>query len=111
MSAGGVGFDISCGVRNLVTGLTAADITAVQEKLADTLYEKIPAGVGSTGYLRLDADEMDSMLSGGARWAVERGYGTARDLDHIEEYGCMADAKPEQVSQYAKNASVTKWVP
>ncbi|MDX1252948.1 MAG: RtcB family protein [Gammaproteobacteria bacterium] len=102
VSAGGVGFDISCGVRNLVTGLTVTDITAVQEKLADTLYEKIPAGVGSTGYLRLDADEMDSMLSGGARWAVERGYGTARDLDHIEEYGCMADAKPEQVSQYAK---------
>lgn len=102
VSAGGVGFDISCGVRNLVTGLTVADITAVQEKLADALYEKIPAGVGSTGYLRLDADEMDSMLSGGARWAVERGYGSTTDLDHIEEYGCMAGAEPEQVSQHAK---------
>lgn len=102
VSAGGVGFDISCGVRNLVTGLMVTDIIAVQEKLADALYEKIPAGVGSTGPLRLDADEMDSMLIGGARWAVERGYGSTTDLDHIEEYGCMAGAEPGQVSQYAK---------
>ncbi|MFZ5594521.1 MAG: RtcB family protein [Pseudomonadota bacterium] len=102
ISAGGVGFDISCGVRNLITGLTVADVTAIQEKLADALYETIPAGVGSTGYLRLDTDEMDSMLSGGARWAVERGYGSTTDLDHIEEYGCMPGAEPEKVSQFAK---------
>jgi len=42
------------------------------------------------------------MLSGGARWAVERGYGTAEDLAHIEEQGCAAGAKPKYVSNEAK---------
>src|SRR5690242_12334800 len=83
VSAGGVGFDISCGVRCLHTGLRRADILKVQKRLADLLYERIPAGVGSTGPIRLNAAEMDAMLTGGARWAVERGYGTAEDLGRI----------------------------
>jgi tRNA-splicing ligase RtcB len=102
VSAGGVGFDISCGVRTLHTGLTAAAITPLKERLADRLFAHIPAGVGSTGELRLGLDEMDAMLRGGARWAVERGYGSAADLDRIEEHGCMAGAEPDQVSEHAK---------
>ena len=31
----------------------------------------------TTGRLRLDDDEMEAMLLGGARWAVERGHGDA----------------------------------
>jgi tRNA-splicing ligase RtcB len=102
VSAGGVGFDISCGVRTLHTGLTAAAIAPLKERLADRLFAHIPAGVGSTGELRLGLDEMDAMLRGGARWAVERGYGSAADLDRIEEHGCMAGAEPDQVSEHAK---------
>src|SRR5438105_9707036 len=49
VSAGGVGFDISCGVRTLVTGLSRSDVEAVKAQLADTLFQRIPAGVGSTG--------------------------------------------------------------
>ena len=78
ISAGGVGFDISCGVRTLHTGLKRDDILPVQRRLADTLYTTIPAGLGSTGPLRLNSKEMDAMLQGGARWAVEQGYGQAR---------------------------------
>ncbi|MDH4235024.1 MAG: RtcB family protein, partial [Gallionella sp.] len=89
VSAGGVGFDISCGVRTLHTGLRIEDIDAVKARLADALFHTIPAGMGSTGAIRLDSAEMDAMLRGGARWAVERGYGTAEDLERIEEYGCM----------------------
>jgi tRNA-splicing ligase RtcB (3'-phosphate/5'-hydroxy nucleic acid ligase) len=70
--------------------------------LADTLFRQIPAGVGSTGAISLDAAEMNAMLSGGARWAVERGWGEARDLDRIEESGQMAGAQPACVSQHAK---------
>src|SRR5690606_13414695 len=77
VSAGGVGFDISCGVRSLHTGLTLDEVRASQKALADQLFRDIPAGVGSTGRIRLDDDEMHAMLAGGARWAVERGYGTA----------------------------------
>src|SRR5512145_2739321 len=57
VSAGGVGFDISCGVRCLHTGLARDDIVAVQKTLADALYYRIPAGVGSTGAIRLGAEE------------------------------------------------------
>lgn len=102
ISAGGVGFDISCGVRTLHTGLTAKDIPAIQKQLADELFEKIPTGVGSTGLVHLNKREMDDMLKGGARWAVEQGYGYAEDLKRIEENGCMAGAEPDEVSERAK---------
>ncbi|MBW8329894.1 MAG: RtcB family protein [Thiobacillus sp.] len=102
ISAGGVGFDISCGVRTLHTGLKANEIAPLKARLADRLFARIPVGVGSTGQLRLNATEMDAMLRGGARWAVEHGYGSAADLDRIEEHGCMAGAEPSQVSDQAK---------
>jgi tRNA-splicing ligase RtcB len=102
ISAGGVGFDISCGVRTLHTGLKRDHVLPVQRRLADVLYATIPAGLGSTGPLRLNGKEMDAMLQGGARWAVEQGYGRPEDLDYVEEHGCMNGAHPEQVSQHAK---------
>jgi tRNA-splicing ligase RtcB len=102
VSAGGVGFDISCGVRTLTTGVRLADLGERKRTLADELARVIPAGVGSVGQIHLDGDEIDAMLTGGARWAVERGYGTARDLDRIEERGCAADARPDAVSAQAK---------
>ncbi len=102
VSAGGVGFDISCGVRTLHTGLTLDDVEPLKKQLVDTLYARIPAGVGSTGSLRLNMDEMNAMLSGGAQWAVARGYGWEADLERIEERGCMAGADPAQVSEFAK---------
>jgi tRNA-splicing ligase RtcB len=75
VSAGGVGFDISCGVRCLLTGLRREHILAVQHALAQALYTQIPAGLGSTGAIRLGAAQMDATLSGGAKWAVGRGLG------------------------------------
>ena len=102
VSAGGVGFDISCGVRSLHTGLSALEVAGVQQRLADCLYQRIPAGLGSTGAIRLGAADMDAMLAGGARWAVKRGWGEVDDLVRIEEGGCMAHAKPGSVSDRAK---------
>jgi tRNA-splicing ligase RtcB len=102
VSAGGVGFDISCGVRMLLAALTAADVETVKRPLADTLGAAIPAGVGSTGALRLSGAQMDAMLSGGARWAVHEGYGLPEDLERIEESGAMRGADPGAVSDAAK---------
>ena len=102
ISAGGVGFDISCGVRTLHTGLSLGDIEPVKKDLADALFKRIPAGVGSTGAIHLDENEIDAMLAGGARWAVARGYGDTADLARIEEGGCVPDARPEYVSGHAK---------
>jgi tRNA-splicing ligase RtcB (3'-phosphate/5'-hydroxy nucleic acid ligase) len=102
VSAGGVGFDISCGVRTMLTGLKTAEIRPVQHALADALYREIPAGVGSKGAITLDDADLDAMLTAGARWAVAHGWGEERDLERIEEGGMEADAKPECVSERAK---------
>ena len=102
ISAGGVGFDISCGVRTLLTGLTLSQVQAVKERLADALFHKVPAGLGSRGKLSLNRKEMDSMLSGGARWAVEQGFGRTEDLQRVEEGGCIPGARADEVSDHAK---------
>jgi tRNA-splicing ligase RtcB len=102
ISAGGVGFDISCGVRCLLTGLRADEVIAARERLADALFAVIPAGVGSTGAIRLNGGDMDAMLTGGARWAVAQGWGEDADLERIEERGQMLHAKPRDVSERAR---------
>jgi len=102
VSAGGVGFDISCGVRALRTGLRIDDIEPVKKQLADALFRNVPVGVGSTGRIHLNGKQMTAMLRGGARWAVEQGYGNPEDLAHIEEMGCMAGADPAEVSERAR---------
>src|SRR5512144_1750238 len=102
VSAGGVGFDISCRVRCLPTGLARADVEGVKQALAHELSRAIPAGMGSTGAIRLGEKEMDAMLAGGAKWAVQRGWGEEADLERIEEGGQMKHAKPGKVSAQAK---------
>ena len=74
----------------------------VQKELADALFRSVPAAVGSTSGIKLGAKEMDSMLRGGARWAVAEGYGTKADLEHIEEGGAVEGASPQEVSDRAK---------
>ena len=102
ISAGGVGFDISCGVRSIRTGLTFDDIEPVKNKLADLLARRIPAGLGSRSKQHLSRSEMDEMLKGGAQWAVEQGFGTKEDLQYIEEKGRLPGAEPKYVSDRAK---------
>jgi tRNA-splicing ligase RtcB len=102
ISAGGVGFDVSCGVRTLTTGVSMNEVSPVMEALASDLTRSIPAGVGSVGRIELSDDEMDAMLTGGAAWAVSRGWGSAGDLERTEERGCMKDAQPDSVSMHAK---------
>ncbi|HZJ71675.1 MAG TPA: RtcB family protein, partial [Planctomycetota bacterium] len=75
VSAGGVGFDISCGVRTLLTHVQADAIAPIRAKLADALFQRVPAGLGKTGEITLNDREMEEMLVRGARWAVGQGYG------------------------------------
>ena len=68
-----------------------------------SLSRSVPAGVGSAGRLRLDAAEMDAMLTGGARWAVERGYGTAADLERSRSTAACRARSPTRCREQAKN--------
>lgn len=102
ISAGGVGFDILCGVRLLTTGLNRTEFEPFKEQLADALFARIPAGVGSKSRIKLNKKSMEAMLVGGAKWAVQQGYGEREDLERIEDRGCLEGAMPEQVSEHAK---------
>ena len=108
VSAGGVGFDISCGVRTMRTGLSVKDILPFQKALANSLYRDIPAGVGSHSAITLDSGEMDAMLVGGAHWAVARGWGQPQDLERVEDGGRIAGAEPESVSERAKRRQINE---
>lgn len=103
ISAGGVGFDISCGIRCLRTGLKLGDIEPARRKLSDGLFRDIPAGVGEEGNLKLSPPELDRVLAGGAKWAVAQGYGIPAELEFVEEHGCVSGAEPENVSRLAKS--------
>ncbi len=102
ISAGGVGFDISCGIRCLRTNLDLTTLAPRLERLADVLFRAIPAGVGEEGQLKLSPGELDAVMRGGAQWALRHGYGVAADLEYIEERGCVAGAVPAEVSDLAK---------
>ncbi len=102
VSAGGVGFDISCGVRTVTTGLDRPSVEPRADELAEALYAAVPVGLGRTGRIELGPAELDAMLQGGARWAVAMGWGDAADLERIEEGGCSPGAEPAAVSRKAK---------
>jgi len=102
ISAGGVGFDISCGIRCLRSNLNLHDAVARFERLADRLFATIPAGVGEEGHIHLNPQQLDQVLLGGAQWAVKQGYGNTADLDYVEENGCVGGAVPSNVSELAK---------
>ncbi|RLG13111.1 RNA-splicing ligase RtcB [Candidatus Pacearchaeota archaeon] len=102
ISVGGVGYDISCGVRTLISPLTREEVKPVLEKLIREFFETIPCGVGSEGEIKLSISQLDKVLVGGAKWAVEQGYGEWEDLEYTEEKGCMPGGNPDFVSKEAK---------
>ncbi|MBI2853799.1 MAG: RtcB family protein [Chloroflexi bacterium] len=106
VSPGGVGFDINCGVRLLRTNILHDEVAPKVRALVNALYEGIPSGAGSQGRIRLRNGEIDDVLVKGSRWAVEKGFGTPRDLDNTEERGQMAGCDPSKVSHKAKERGV-----
>ena len=102
VSAGGVGFDINCGVRLLATPFSEEEVRPKLEALVHQIFRDVPSGTGRSGLLNVPRSELDKLLRDGARWAVENGYGTEDDLQHIEEYGTIPNADPNLVSHRAK---------
>jgi tRNA-splicing ligase RtcB len=89
ISPGGIGFDINCGMRLVLTNLTYADVKPHLKELVDKLYDRVPAGVGSTGFVRISKNEFRQVVEQGARWFVHHGYGWEEDLELTEESACI----------------------
>ncbi|SLM50057.1 tRNA-splicing ligase RtcB [Nitrospira japonica] len=101
ISPGGVGYDINCGMRLIRTDLTLDDVQPRLERLMTELFRRVPAGVGAGGFVRLNRPSFEEVMTKGARWCVEEGYGWHRDLAKIEEQGCIGGADPSKVTDRA----------
>lgn len=102
ISSGLCGFDINCGINLVRTNLTIEELEPKLNELLDNLYKKIPVGVGSKNGVQLDDKMLNEVMTKGCKWCVENGFGTKKDLNHIEENGCMENADPNKVSTLAK---------
>ncbi|MFI2607435.1 RtcB family protein [Kitasatospora sp. NPDC018619] len=103
VSPGGVGFDISCGVRLLAAGVGREELDRERiGRLMDLLDGTVPRGLGRGGLWRLSGpEELDELLLGGARYAVEHGHGVPRDLERCEDRGVLPGAAPGEVGTRA----------
>jgi len=102
ISPGGVGYDINCGVRLLVSLAAVEEIKPYLKDIASSLYANCPSGVGSRGHLRLTNTELDRVLHEGSRWMLEKGYASREDLDRTEEFGRVPGADAAFVSDRAR---------
>lgn len=101
ISPGGVGYDVNCGMRLIRTDLTLAEVQPKLDLLMTELFRRVPAGVGASGFVSMDRPSFDRVMTKGARWCIEQGYGWHRDLERIEQGGCLPGADPSKVTDHA----------
>ena len=101
IAPGGVGYDINCGMRLIRTDLTLADVKPRLDALMTKLFQVVPAGVGSRGFVKLGRQTFQAVMRQGARWCVDQGYGWESDLTYTEEGGRLTGADPDCISEEA----------
>ncbi|MEM7827435.1 MAG: RtcB family protein [Candidatus Aenigmatarchaeota archaeon] len=101
ISPGGIGFDINCGMRLVLTNLTFKDVQPHLKTLVNKLFERVPAGVGSTGFVKLTKDQFRKVVEEGAEWCIENGYGWEEDLERTELNGKADWADVSKISSKA----------
>jgi tRNA-splicing ligase RtcB len=101
ISPGGIGFDINCGMRLVLTNLTYDEVKPHVRDLVDRLFARVPAGVGSTGFVKISQNEFRHVVEQGAGWCVRNGYGWQEDLERTEENGCFPGADASKISSKA----------
>lgn len=101
ISPGGIGFDVNCGMRLVLTNLTYDEVKPRLHELVDKLFARVPAGVGSSGFVKISQDEFRQAVEEGARWCLKNGFGWREDLERTEENGCISGADSSKISNKA----------
>lgn len=103
VSPGGVGFDISCGVRTLALPALAEEVDGrALAALMDALAEAVPHGTGPGGLAHPSEADLTRVLAEGAEAIVADGAGVAADLDRTEDRGRLTGADPGEVGAKAR---------
>lgn len=103
VSPGGVGFDISCGIRVLAAPVTVDDVSeGGLARLADRLARAVPRGTGPGGRWTVGEGELERVLAHGAAQAVAAGWGDDADLAVTEDGGRLPGADPAEVGDTAR---------
>jgi tRNA-splicing ligase RtcB len=86
-------------VRLLGSGLSRTDVAGHLREIVAQMFNAVPTGVGAHRRdLSLGKAQLRAVMHQGAAWAVNEGFGRARDLAHIEEGGALDGADPDLVS-------------
>ena len=101
VSPGGIGYDINCGVRLMRTNLSAQQLEGKTKALIGKLFDNIPCGVGRGGRIRLTVKEEKELIEQGAKWSIDRGYGSPTDLEFTEAAGLLDQADAYAASERA----------
>ena len=89
ISPGGIGFDINCGMRLIRTDLTVSEVAPRIRERVNLMFEIVPAGVGSKGFVKLSVEEFKRVMACGIDWCIEKGYGwkkTGKGLRRTDAY-------------------------
>jgi len=101
ISPGGVGYDINCGVRLLVSNLSKKDFMNKRKEIVHQIKRDVPAGVGQGTNIKLSDEDMKEILREGVNWTLKKGYASKKDVEHIESNGKIQGADDSKVSMKA----------
>jgi len=104
ISAGGVGMDINCGVRLLLSNFEYDPkiLTAkVLQELIERIGQFIPLGIGGRRKTNTLGLSLKKVVEEGVEFLAKRGLATPEDLEAIEENGQMKGASFEALTAKA----------
>ncbi len=102
VSPGGVGFDISCGVRLLRSDLTWEELRPRIRDLVTALGRRVPRGTGGRGRLPVSGHDLEGVLAEGVGYPISHGVGIEEDAELCEDRGVLDWAEPDLISARAQ---------
>lgn len=106
ISPGGVGYDIDCSIRLLSTNIKVSEFMQKRKEVLHSIFRSVPSGVGRGSDFNINYKELDKVLEGGAEWALNKGYGTKEDIEHLEDNGKLIPCNASDVSSRAKKRGI-----
>ncbi len=95
-------------MRLITTDLTIKEVQPKLKELIDTLFKTVPAGVGSSGFLKVNKQQFTNIIETGVKWCTENGYGWEDDIERTEDYGVIKQADASKVSDKAISRGINQ---